>query len=271
MSDRLSSDLLTAPKGLQLLDLISQRRTADLSDEDLGGLLHELNVHVTRYRGDYEPYVEALKSRAQQLHGVAEWLARRMANWWDNLDRQQQIWVGRSIEAPSENRLQVDLSPFGSQTPKPKRALWTSTYVPGVVSPWLLAPEGQFSGPYYVWAVAATNAARVLEIQSRDAWSALACSYPRAQAGYTHRTTAHRPQSAARLDPDWSDVARDWDAVHLSIGGWLTAEDVPYEVDRRTTELRGWEMESTVWFRWSFSSVERMETLETDGTRGSRL
>jgi hypothetical protein len=265
MSDRLSSDLLTAPKGLQLLDLISQRRTPDLSDEDLGGLLHELNVHVTRFRGDYEPYVEALNSRAQRLQGLAEWLARRMPNWWDNLDRQHQIWVGRSTEAPSENRLQVDLSPFGAQTPKPKRAFWTSTYVSGVVSPWLLAPEGQLSGPYCVWAVAATNAARVFEIQSRGAWSALARSYPRAQAGYTHTTTAHRPQRSARLDPDWSDVARDWDAVHLSTGGWLTAEDVPYEVDRRTSELRGWELESTVWFRWSFSSVERMETASPTG------
>jgi hypothetical protein len=260
MSDRLG-DLLTAPKGLQLLDLISQRHTADFTDEDLSGLLGELNVHVTRYRGDYEPYVEGLKSRAPHLHGLAQRLSRRMASWWDNLDRQHQIWVGRSIDAPTENLLEVDLSPFGAQTPKPTRAFWTSTHVPGVVSPWLLSPEGQFSGPYYVWAITAANSARVLEIHSREAWSALARSYPRPEAGFTYTTTAPPPPSAARLDPDWTDLARDWDGVHLSIGGWLTSEDVPSDSDRGTTELRGWDMESTVWFRWSFSSVERIETL----------
>jgi hypothetical protein len=107
-----------------------------------------------------------------------------------------------------------------------------------------------------------TDSARVLEIHSRDAWSALASSYPRAEAGFTYTTEPHRPQNAARLDPDWSELSRDWDGVHLSIGGWLTAEDVPHESDGVKTELRGWGMESTVWFRWSFSSVKRVETPE---------
>lgn len=263
MSVRLVGDLLTAPKGLQLLDLISQLQTADPTDDDLSALLPELNVQMTRYLGDYEPRVEALKSRAPQFRSLAEGLSGRMTNWWDNLDRQRQIWVGRSIDAPTENRLEVDLTPFGSETPKPKRAFWTSTYLPGLVSPWLISPEGQFDGPYFVWAVTATNSARVLEIHSRHEWSALAHSYPRTEAGFTYTTTPYRPQSAARLDPDWSNLARDWDAVHLSTGGWLTAEDVPLEADGRTTELRGWEMESTVWFRWSFNSVERIEIPES--------
>ncbi|MDQ6879820.1 MAG: hypothetical protein M3082_19400 [Candidatus Dormibacteraeota bacterium] len=257
-----AGDLLTAPKGLQLLDLISQRRAADLTDDELVGLLPQLDFHVSRYRGDYEPYVDALKSRAPQLGGVAEWLPRRLAHWWDDLDRKHQIWVGRSPDAPAEDRLVVDLSPFGSETPKPKRAFWTSTFIPAATSPWLLSHEGQFSGPHYTWEVTVTDSARVLEIHSRDAWSAFARSYPRAEAGFTYTTTRRRPQSAARLDPDWSELSRYWDGVHLSIGGWLTAEDVPYESNGVTTELRGWEMESTVWLRWAFSSVERIETLE---------
>ena len=106
-----------------------------------------------------------------------------------------------------------------------------------------------------------TDSARMLEIHSRDAWAALARFYPRAEAGFTF-TSAPRPQSAVRLDPDWSALSRDWDGVHLSIGGWLTAEDVPYQSEGQTTELRGWDMESTVWLRWSFSSVERVETPE---------
>jgi hypothetical protein len=249
MADRWVGDLLTAPKGLQLLDLISQCQAADLTDNDLSGLLPQLDFHVTRYRGDYEPTVEALKSKAAQLNRLAEWLPRRMARWWDDLDRKNQIWVGRSPDPPVEDQLIVDLTPFGSETPKPKRAFWTSTFVPVLVSPWLHTPEDQFSGPYYSWEVTVTDSARVLEIHSRDAWSALARSYPRAEAGFTYTTTPH-PKT------------RDWDGVHLSIGGWLTAEDVLYESDGVKTELRGWDMESTVWFRWSFSSVKRVETLE---------
>ena len=262
MADRRVGDLLTAPKGLQLLDLISQCQGADLTDNDLSGLLPQLDFHVTRYRGDYEATVEALKSRAPQLGRLAEWLPGRMAHWWDDLDRKNQIWVGRSPNPPVDDQLIVDLTPFGSETPKPKRAFWTSTFVPVLVSPWLHTPEDQFSGPYYTWEVTVTDSARVLEIHSRDTWSALARFYPRAEAGFIFTATPHRPQNAARLDPDWSELSRDWDGVHLSIGGWLTAEDVPHESDGVKTELRGWGMESTVWFRWSFSSVKRAETLE---------
>ncbi|HEY4870339.1 MAG TPA: hypothetical protein VIJ03_00425 [Candidatus Dormibacteraeota bacterium] len=226
MADRRVDDLLTAPKGLQLLDLISQCQVADLTDNDLSGLLPQLDFHVTRYRGDYEPTVEALKSRAPQLGRLAEWLPGRMAHWWDDLDRKNQIWVGRSPDPPVEDQLIVDLTPFGSETPKPKRAFWTSTFVPVLVSPWLHTPEDQFSGPYYTWEVTVTDSARVLEIHSRDTWSALARFYPKAEAGFIFTTTPHRPQNAARLDPDWSELSRDWDGVHLSIGGWLTAEDV---------------------------------------------
>jgi hypothetical protein len=96
----------------------------------------------------------------------------------------------------------------------------------------------------------------VLEIHSREAWSALAPFYPRAEAGFTFTTTPDRRESAARRDPDWFDVSRDWDGVRLSTAGWLTAEDVTHESDGVKTELRGWDMESTVWFRWSFSSVK---------------
>lgn len=260
MADRRVGDLLSAPRGLQLLDLISQWPGADLTDEEFSGLLPQLEFHVTRYRGDYEPTVEALKTRAPQFGTLAEWLPGRMARWWDDLDRNKQIWVARSPGPPAEDRLIVDLTPFGSETPKPKRAFWTSTFVPLFISPWLQMPDDQFSGPSYAWEVTVTDSARVLEIHSRDAWSALARSYPRGEAGFIFTPTRHRAETAARVDPDWSALSRDWDGVHLSIGGWLTAEDVPYESDGMKTELRGWGMESTVWLRWSFDSIKRVET-----------
>src|SRR4029077_4192078 len=101
--------------------------------------------------------------------------------------------------------------------------------------------------------------ARVAEIHSPEAWSALARTYPSAVDGYTFTGLKDPPMSATRLDPDWSKVSRDWYGVRLSVGGWLTGEDVPRESGDATTELRGWNMESTAWVRWSFNSVEPLE------------
>lgn len=218
--------------------------------------------------GDYGPYVEALKSKAPAFEALAEWLPRRTARWWGDLDRDHQVWIGRTLEPPAEGRMEVDLSQFHSEAPKPRRALWTSTYTPGLVSPWIHSVERQSRGPALAWNLVVAQSARVFEIHSPAAWSALARTYPRKEPGFTFSPTSPRPQTSARLDPDWSAVAKDWDAVHLSVGGWLTAEDVTYEAAGLTTELRGWDLESTVWLRWSFSSIERIRSVGHEAGAG---
>ncbi len=225
-----------------------------MTDEDLNALLAQLDFHIGRYRGDYDEHVAALMTRAAQLRSLGGWLAQRMPRWWDDLDRARQVWVGRSAGAPVEGQFTVDLSPFGDETPKPRQAFWTCTQT-STVSPWLDSPEKLSRGPETMWRITVLQAARVVEIHSPAAWSALVRSYPRAEAGYTFTGEPYRPESSARVDPDWSKIAHDWDGVHLSIGGWLTAEDVSYESAGAISELRGWNMESTVWLRWAFASV----------------
>lgn len=39
----------------------------------------------------------------------------------------------------------------------------------------------------------------------------------------------------------------------------MTAEDVTFDRDGVVTELRGWDVESTVWLRWVFNSVEEID------------
>jgi hypothetical protein len=247
-----TQELLSAPLGLEILYLISQRGAAGVTDEDLDGLLVELNF---RYRSDYAEYVAFLKSNAAALESLGEWLPQRMARWWDDVDRNQQVWVGPSTTPPDEGGLVVDVSPSHPEAPKPKLAFWTSTRT-SAVSPWLDYPENFDPGPKQTWLLVVRPAARVAEIHSPAAWSELARAYPLAQAGYTFTGMKRRPESSRRLDPDWSRVSEDFDGVHLSVGGWLTAEDLPFESGGATTELRGWNMESTVWLRWAFSSVE---------------
>ncbi len=61
--------------------------------------------------------------------------------------------------------------------------------------------------------------------------------------------------------PDWSAVAHDWDAVHLTLGGLLTSEQVRVESSAGWTELWGWGAEQTLWLRWCFTAVERLPVL----------
>lgn len=56
-------------------------------------------------------------------------------------------------------------------------------------------------------------------------------------------------------------MAEDWDAVHLTLGGFLTAEQVRLDGPEGWTEHRFWEFEQTVWLRWVFSMVEDLGEL----------
>ncbi len=75
---------------------------------------------------------------------------------------------------------------------------------------------------------------------------------PRAGAGWP---------PGGRLVPDFAAVARDWDAVHLTLGGLLTAEQVRVDGPGGATELQGWDAEQTVWLRWVFDEVTRLPDL----------
>jgi hypothetical protein len=259
VQDNRVRDRLSAPIGLQLLDLLSIRGATPLTDEELNLLVIQASSEVSPYRGDYAEHVAELRSRAPTLAPLAEWLPRRMPQWWADLDRAHQVWVGATPDPPSPDGMVVDLSPFNAVTPKPRRAFWTSTIVSTVVSPWLEHPERILSAGG-IWAVAVSASARVLEIHSPAAWSALARAYPSTQAGLTDTVGAvDPPAGSTRLDPDWTKVAEDWDGVHMSVAGLLTAEDVLYETGGIWTELRGWNVESTVWFRWCFSRIESLD------------
>jgi hypothetical protein len=252
-------DLLSSPLGLRLLELISRTEADRLSDDELSYLLLEARSDVSIYQGDYHELVADLKSRAEQLNTRAEWLCQRMAHAWDDLDRGRQVWVAPSAGPAEATRMVADVSAYSLEVSKPRRAFWTCTFDSAVISPWLewiRLGEDPRLGPYYTWIVTVSASARVFEIHSPASWAALAQAYPSGPVAFRYSPQNDRSASYARLDPDWSSVSQDWDGVHLSTGGWLTTEYVPHQSGGRTTELRGWDMESTAWFRWSFSSVE---------------
>jgi hypothetical protein len=64
-----------------------------------------------------------------------------------------------------------------------------------------------------------------------------------------------------RIVPDWSLVAPDIDAVHLTLGGLLAAEQVPFVSAAGWSQHDGWDFEQTLWLHWCFTSLERLPDL----------
>ncbi len=248
--------LLSSPIGLQLLELIAGS-DATPSPEELDALLAQLPFHYSRHLGDYDTRVAQLQGKAAELEPVAALVVSTMPGWWSDLDRTQQVWAATTADEPAPGRFSADLSRMHDEAPKPRRALWTSTRTSASLSPWLDHPER--ADIVHLWRLAVSPAARVAEVHSPEDWCALALAHPYRARGFVFTGLKNRPSSAQRLDPDWTKVAEEWDGVHLSVGGWLTAEDVAYESKGGRTELRGWGMESTVWLRWSFDSAEAIE------------
>jgi hypothetical protein len=228
----------------------------DHAYENDAAVLYELVlkcvVHLSPHFPDYGEHVRALARRAPSLWEDALRLVGSPAaeDWYADLRRTQQVWVSpaNSSEVPDPSRFGTDLSPFGGGTPKPRAALWTTTSVgsmPGGWSFYLRIGEDGRAPPYRLWRLEALPSARVYEVHGPEHWRALCIRYP----GEVRE---------GRLMPDWPAVARDWNGVHLSIGGLLTAERVVVDAGGSRAQLTGWDTESTVWLRWSFGRMERL-------------
>src|SRR6266581_6484800 len=147
-----AADLLRSPIGLELFYLIEWRQETSLSDDEIDSRAREARSSATIYRGDYDDHRRVLRTLARRYEGPAEWVVSRMARWWKPIDRGAQVWVHGTHRPPSRQEFVTDLSQFGPEAPKPKRALWTCTSLPGLMSPWLESGENLHrSEPHRLW------------------------------------------------------------------------------------------------------------------------
>ena len=194
---------------------------------------------------------------------VQDVLADPRNTWWSApLDPARQLMVGepRVAHAPGLQlrpweiyaqwalgaTVTSSLLPADPLVSHAQRAL---TYGPGDWSPPLPVPRR---------VVIPDEGARVYEIDSAADWHALAQSYGDPT---THPGRTEDLWSAAGVDnglcPTWSAVAVDWDAVHLTFAGALTAQYVPVRTGDVVTTLWSWGWEQTMWLRpaWSFGKA----------------
>ncbi|MBC9783583.1 hypothetical protein H1S01_03525 [Heliobacterium chlorum] len=181
-----------------------------------------------------------------------------------------QLWLGRSPLDPAK------INPV-TNTPqnKPFGGFWTSTYHETLMSDWVLfsyTHETYWKGTALeAWIVMATPDARVYRIDGYYDFEELLCRYHVNPGWNGPFIPAKRfseiyslfcgelPMGKAKLD--FEAISRDYDAVHLTERGLSeTKYGYPYN-------LMGWDVESTLWFRWSFSRVEYLGNLCTNPLR----
>ena len=166
-----------------------------------------------------------------------------------------EMWRSRTIAGEERARRERPTDPearWGGQWwSTPPHTLLRTTRGLGELGPAGLWLEEDSSG----WdrattrAVSVADGVRVYEIDGAQAWADLCRGHP---LGVTaekrhdwYRTTG---RAGDWVIPDWSRVASSYDAVHLTVGGYLAAAGTPIEVDEATSSvIGGWAPDETFW------------------------
>lgn len=121
---------------------------------------------------------------------------------------------------------------------------------------------------FEVWQVGIDPVARIYEIQSPQDWARLAAGHPRdvttSRRHDWYRWTGH---AGPWILPNWPSVARQWDGVHLSVGGYLSTAGHRIQAGPASTLLPGWDADQTLWLNDVFTSLTHLSSWE--GTPGA--
>lgn len=215
--------------------------------------------------------------RAALARIAAHVLASPEAVWWsEGLAREQHVlrWAGDPtppgpVDAPaelerwkahtiaSEERALRDRPTdpeaawSGEWWSTPPRTLTTSTRGLGDLGPiglWLMEDNPGWERASSR-AVSVPDGVRVYEIDGPAAWARLCRERPVDVTGEKrhdwYRTTG---RAGTWVVPDWSAVAREYDAVHLTMTGYLQAAGTAIAVDEtRASVIAGWAPDETFW------------------------
>jgi hypothetical protein len=116
------------------------------------------------------------------------------------------------------------------------------------------------------WPVTPQASARVYEIRRPEQWAALVEHYPLDVSRSRRHDWWRATGWAGRwLIPDYAAVAADWDAIHVSVAGYLSTAglDLPVGGGARTM-LVGWDPDATWWLDDVLSLTGPPETWRND-------
>ena len=238
----------------------------DLADPKVSLWLAALSADsVNRFNADHDLIAAELpalaRERAVQARAVIEHPGT--AWWFDDIDLDAQAWVSIHWTTPPLRFIYgTPPDTMGWQRPRNPSSGWeryaqkpfsnqtTSTlYGPHLTSKLVGYDErvGDYmcEFPLAWWSMRFLEEVRVFEIHGPSDWHDLCVRYPA------------KGTEDSRLVPNWGAVAEEWDGVHLSFGGLLTAEQNRYESAAGWTMLDSWHAEQTYWLRAQKTETER--------------
>ncbi|MCU1505174.1 MAG: hypothetical protein JWP05_143 [Microbacteriaceae bacterium] len=168
----------------------------------------------------------------------------------DRLDR----W--RTNELSDERRAArrpkaVDASFSGEwwSTPALARLTTTSRSRPDLGAISLRLTEDALSyGRANVWPLRPAGGCRIYEITDPTAWTKLVARYPMdVSLSRRHDWWQATGHDGSWSIPDWAAVSSDFDAVHLTVTGYLTTAGRALPVGNSASVLAGWAPDQTYW------------------------
>lgn len=257
--DARASESQAAPAGIGFLLVVEETGLAPdvaTQPETSVTIAALVQSELSPWRMDHDRQISAVFAEGPRLIGLTRAvLAQEEAEWWfEPLDRRARRWISPDGSAPDPGKLITPagrLSHWERYAQKPEGGFFTSTAA-SETSSWLAALEyvGEHPAtfPLIQYEMEVSPDARIVEVDGPATWYRLCTRYP-------------AEGDKGQLVPDWPAVAREWDAVHLTLGGLLTSEQVRVESPAGWSEHRLWDAEQTIWLRWCFTNVIQRPTL----------
>jgi hypothetical protein len=134
--------------------------------------------------------------------------------------------------------------------------LYTSTGFQGTQGMWRLYLDlGHYSSnfpyPWHVWKVVSGTTVRVCDVTTAAQWEELVLRHPAVSDGLIY--------------PDWQAIAQEWDAVHITIRAIAAIQGMRLQTSQGLLAPSYWDVETTFWLRWNFTSVTPVATIESAG------
>jgi hypothetical protein len=184
----------------------------------------------------------------------------------DPLPRSRQHWIGTGRDDPAPalakaSFVSAHTGPRGRPSTKPfGLGLYTSTATRQGHSMWRIYLElsrgsSLFPRPWSTWEVQAPReAVSVLEITGAREWAGFVAAYADEHRGLIY--------------PDWRRVAADHDGVHLTLSAVVATQGFNFPTPAGITAATYWDIESTLWLRWRFTSVRLVDVVGVGATPG---
>lgn len=229
-------------------------------------LVSGASVIAGRWNYSFPLLAQALKI-TELRRAVAEGVIRRLGPELAaplRLDAQY-VWLNDTMPGPE---IGAAATPRVDWCTAPSSGLFTATGDHPHVAAAQVQSWDYMTESLTCWRVEASETVRTLEIRSSADWVALLTEYPSERTRRPNSSweipgpnaenvsallgpnghVAARNEMSAFVEPDWSVLRRDVDAVHLTWRGFLTCEGRVAELPRgRIGMLRGWGSERTLW------------------------